>query len=74
MDRTTVYLDAELKRRLKEAAARMQKSEAHLIREALSKYLAGRATAELKPVGRSKDGGVANRDEEALEHLGFGKA
>lgn len=73
MDRTTVYLDAELKRRLREAASRAGKSEALLIREALSEYLAGRATVALKPVGRSKDGGIGDRDEEALEELGFGE-
>ena len=40
MERTTVYLDSELKRRLKEAAARTHKSEALMIREALARYLA----------------------------------
>ena len=73
MERTTVYLDAELKRRLKEAAARGGVSEALLIREALTSYLAKDRPVRLKPVGRSTDGGVAGRDEEALKDLGFGR-
>ena len=73
MERTTIYLDAELKRRLKEAAARGGVSEAFLIREALAGYLAKAKPARLKPVGRSTDGGVADRDEEALRDLGFGR-
>jgi predicted transcriptional regulator len=72
MERTTVYLDPELKRRLKEAAARTGSSEASLIREALSRYLVASEPAALRPVGRSKDGGVADRDEDALGDLGFG--
>ena len=73
MERTTVYLDPELKRRLKEAAAQARISEAHLIREALASYLSKEKPVKLEPVGRSSDGGVAARDEEALEELGFGR-
>lgn len=72
MERTTVYLDSELKRRLKEAATRSGSTEASLIREALARYLVGDEPAALRPVGRSEDGGVADRDEEALRDLGFG--
>jgi len=73
MERTTVYLDAELKRRLREAAARSGSTEASLIREALARYLVGSEPPTLRPVGRSADGGVAGDDEEALRDLGFGK-
>ena len=73
MERTTVYLDAELKRRLKSAAAQARVSEAGMIREALAQYLAKEPSVRLLPVGRSTDGGVAARDEEALEDLGFGR-
>jgi len=74
MQRTTIYLDEELKRRLQEAAARTGTSEASLIREALGIYLAGHDVVRLHPVGRSTDGGVAANDEQALETLGFGEA
>jgi len=73
MERTTIYLDAELRRRLKDAASRAHVSEASMIREALAAYLVEKQPVALVPVGRSKDGGVAARDEEALEELGFGR-
>jgi len=73
MERTTVYLDAELRRRLKEAAARRGSTEASLIREALARYLVDDEPAALRPVGRSEDGGVASGDERALEDLRFGE-
>ena len=73
MERTTVYLDPELKRRLKNAAAQAHVSEARLIREALALYLGREVPAQLRPVGRSTDGGVADRDEETLEDLVFGR-
>lgn len=74
MERTTVYLDPELKRRLREAAGRAGTTEAHLIREALATYLSHEEPPALRPVGRSTDGGVAARDEEALDELGFGES
>lgn len=74
MDRTTVYLDASLKRALKEAARRRGVSEAKLLREALRAYLDRAPKTELEPVGSSKDGGVAHRVDEALDELGFGRS
>lgn len=73
MERTTVYLDAELKRRLKAAAARGGRTEAAMIREALAQYLAAEAPPILEPVGRSDDGGVADRVDDELEREGFGE-
>ena len=73
MERTTVYLDPELKRRLKSAAAQAHVSEARVIREALALYLTREAHVQLRPLGRSTDGGVADRDEETLEDIGFGR-
>jgi plasmid stability protein len=72
MERTTVYLDAELKRRLKAAAARGGRTEAAMIREALAQYLASEAPPALRPVGHSDDGGVARDADAALEREGFG--
>lgn len=74
MERTTVYLDSALKRRLKDAAARTGESEAGLIREALERYLADVPSPVLRPVGRSSDGGIAGREESELERRGFGRS
>lgn len=73
MERTTVYLDAALKRKLKEAAASRGVSEASLLREALGAYLREEPRPAVRPVGRSTDGGVARRVDDALEELGFGR-
>ena len=74
MERTTVYLDPALKRRLKEVATARGVTEASLIREALVRHLAGEARCGLAPVGRSEDGGVAHRVDDALDDLGFGRS
>lgn len=68
-----MYLDAALKRRLKEAAARQGATEAFILREALRRFLDGAPVRLPKPVGKCRDGGVAHRADEALEELGFGR-
>ena len=74
MERTTVYLDAELKRRLETAAARGQRREAAMIREALEQYLARESVPKLRPVGNSTDGGIADRVDTELAEQGFGQS
>ncbi len=73
MERTTIYLDPDLKRRLKEAAGRRGVTEASILREALERYLAAETRPRVRPVGRSRDGGVAGRVDDALLELGFGR-
>jgi hypothetical protein len=73
VERTTIYLDPALKRQLKAAAARAGTTEAALIREALKRLLGDRRRPGIRPIGRTKDGGVAHRADEALEELGFGR-
>jgi plasmid stability protein len=73
MERTTIYLDASLKRQLKARAAREGTTEAALIREALRRLLGAAHGTRIRPVGASKDGGVARRADAALEKLGFGR-
>jgi predicted transcriptional regulator len=73
VERTTIYLDPDLKRRLKAAALREGTTEAALIREALRRLLRERRQPAIRPVGRTRDGGVAHRADEALEELGFGR-
>lgn len=73
MERTTVYLPPELKRRLVAVAARRGVPEARLIREALDHHLDDEVAHVPEPVGQSGDGGVAGRVDEALQDLGFGR-
>jgi predicted transcriptional regulator len=74
MERTTIYLTSDLKRRLKGEATRRDTTEANVLREALAQYLGGRArTAKPRAVGRSRDGGVAHEVDGALDRHGFGK-
>jgi predicted DNA-binding protein len=73
MERTTVYLDVPLKRRLKEEALRRGTTEAFLLREAVAAYLGSPKRPAVRAVGRSKDGGVARDADKALASLGFGR-
>jgi len=73
MERTTIYLDPALKRQLKAAATRAGTTEAALIREALRRLLGKMKRPAIRPVGRSKDGGVAHRTDQTLEELGFAR-
>jgi hypothetical protein len=73
MERSTVYLTADLKRRLREEAARRGTTEAFLLREAVAEYLGSPKNKAVRPVGKSTDGGVAREVDEALDELGFGR-
>ena len=68
-----MYLDAELKRLLREFARLHGESEAKVIREALRRYLHTEDRPPVKPVGCSSDGGVAGRVDDSLDELGFGR-
>ena len=71
MERTTVYFDESMKRRLKEVASAEGVSEASVLREAVNRYLDQREMPKLRPVGRSRDGGVARRVDQVLKKRGF---
>ncbi len=73
MERTTIYLDAALKRRLREVAVARRTTEASILREALRAYLGTESRPKVRPVGASTDGGVAHRVDEALHEAGFGR-
>ena len=64
MEKTTLYLPAELRRALKEAARREGKSQAELIREALSAYLARREKPRLRSLGVGEDPELSGRASE----------
>lgn len=77
MKRTTVYLPDELKQAIEERARRDGRSEADLIREALTKsYLPPRKTAKDMSFGLFSSGhtDTSERIEELLGELGFGES
>jgi plasmid stability protein len=51
VEKTTVYLTTDVKRRLKSRAERTGRSEAHMIREALEAYLVDEPRALPKSIG-----------------------
>ena len=74
LTRTTVYLPAHLKARLTRAAARRQRSEAELIREAIERALSEEPPAKRPRLGvfASGDPTLAARVDELLAD-GFGR-
>ncbi len=72
MNKTTVYLPADLKRALREAARSSGVSEAELIREGIGRVTAERLTGRARiPLFESKKPDLA---EQVDEHLaGFGE-
>ena len=73
VERTTIYLDPTLKRRLQEAASLRKMTEASIVREALEHYLSSVDRPRIKSIGASSDGGIAHRVDDALDELGFGR-
>lgn len=73
MQRTTIFLDPAIKRLLRDEARRRGVTEASILREALARYFADQSPPEPRPVGKSKDGGVARRLDDALAESGFGR-
>jgi hypothetical protein len=73
MQKTTVYLPDELKRRLAQAAQRRGQPEAALIRAAIERLLEGEARPRpTLPLFRSGDPALAERVDEVLSG-GFGE-
>lgn len=56
MRKTTVYLSHELHRALKESAKREGRSEAEIIRQALSEYFTRKPKPKLRSIGAGADG------------------
>lgn len=72
--KTSVYLDAEDKRRLTELARRIGVSEAALLRQGVRRLLAdAESPRPTYPLGRSTDARVAADCDDALRELGFGR-
>ena len=75
MKRTTIYLDPELEILLKVEAMQRKQPMAELIREALRAYLRDRPSSAPPGAGAFDSGIVdtAEREEAALDELGFGE-
>jgi hypothetical protein len=71
VEKTTVYLPAETRRALKKLAARLGKSEAELIREALAVLAGSEAPRPRVPLGRGSGPSIAEDIDAALQ--GFGR-
>ena len=71
MQKTTVYLPENLKRRLAQAAHRRGQPEAELIRQAIERLLAEDARPRPRALFQSGDPMLARRVDEAL--AGFGE-
>lgn len=65
MRKTTLYLPEDLQLRLREAARRLGRPQAELVREALESYLQSRSSRRPSSVGSGSDPGLAARDAEA---------
>jgi hypothetical protein len=64
MEKTTLYLPADLQRRLSDAARRTGRSQADLIREALRVFLGELSTPPPRSLGMLADPGLRGEDTE----------
>jgi predicted DNA-binding protein len=62
--KTTIYLPAEIERRLRDAARRTRRPQAELIREALDRYL-GEDEPWPQSIGAGEDGEITGANSEA---------
>ena len=64
MEKTTLYLPADIQHSLRLESRRSGRPQAELVRDALRAYLADRPTPELRSLGVAKDKGLSGRDSE----------
>ena len=64
MEKTTLYLSGELQRALVAMARREGRSQAEIVREALSAYFSGSAPLRLRSTGAGSDAGVSGATSE----------
>ena len=64
MEKTTLYLSGELQRSLSATAKREGRSQAEIIRAALSAYLSGRSRHRLRSIGAAADDEVRGATSE----------
>lgn len=73
MEKTTLYLPADLQRALREEGRRSGRSQAQVIREALTAHLARRRRPKPRSIGIAEDGRLAARDSEAWLYREWGR-
>jgi len=64
MEKTTLYLPADLQRALAAIAKRDRRPQAEIIREALTSYLSERRTVRLRSIGAGTDDEVSGATSE----------
>ncbi|NUR78667.1 MAG: CopG family transcriptional regulator [Thermoleophilia bacterium] len=64
MEKTTLYLPADLQRALQEQARRSGRPQAELVREALRRYLEGAAAPRPRSLGLGADAELSGRESE----------
>jgi len=65
MEKTTLYLTADLQVSLRDLSRRTGRPQAEIIREALATYVAGQERPWPQAIGSAADGGVPARDSSA---------
>ena len=73
MEKTTLYLPAELQRALQEQARRSGRPQAELVREALRTYLEGAAPPRPRSLGLGADNTLSGRESEAWLERRWGR-
>ncbi|MBO0709161.1 MAG: ribbon-helix-helix protein, CopG family [Candidatus Dormibacteraeota bacterium] len=68
MEKTTLYLSPELQRELREASKRLGRSQADVIRAALSEYLRSRPRPRPRSIGVAASGAVPAASSEDWIH------
>lgn len=73
MDKTTLYLPADLRLQLEQAAKRERRSQAEIVREALGRYLSAAPAAKFRSVGLGADDEVTGASSEAWLRQSWGQ-
>lgn len=73
MEKTTIYLPADLRRALKEAARAEKRPQAEVLRKALMEYLERRGRPRPLSVGLGEDEGLSGAESEAWLEARWGR-
>jgi len=68
MEKTTLYIASDVHRQLQDLAKREKRPQAHLIREALTAYLATKESPWPKSIGMGEDGELSGAEVKDWVH------